>query len=62
MDEARLHQLTLWCFVLLAAILGSILVARLGGIVSIGESDFNAYWAAARLFLEGATPVIPKTC
>ena len=59
-DETRLHRLTLWCLVLFAAILGSILVARLVGTVSIGESDFNAYWSAGRLFLEGRNPSDPS--
>lgn len=54
-------RLIFWALILLFLSAGSIFFLRWSRNVNIGSSDFNAYWAASRLFLEGRNPCDPKS-
>lgn len=56
MIDTKQHRVALWCLVLLLFTLGGIFMSRWAESTNIGSSDFNAYWAAARLFLQGRNP------
>lgn len=59
MVDTRRRRWVLWGLVLLAVVLGGIVFVRWVVALPIGASDFNAYWAASRLFMEGRNPSDP---
>ena len=59
-DKER-PQWPLWILLLVVVVLGSVIFMQWAMTVPIGESDFNAYWAASRLFLEGRNPCDPDS-
>ncbi len=56
MADTGWRQWILWSLVALAVVVGGIVFVRRLVTVPIGVSDFNAYWAASRLLLEGRNP------
>ncbi len=57
--EKGWRRWAMWVLVLAAVVLGSVIFVQRVMIIPIGTSDFNAYWAASRLFLEGRNPCDP---
>ena len=59
MTDAGWYRWALFGLVALAVIVGGIVFVQRLVTIPVGVSDFNAYWAASRLFMEGRNPSEP---
>lgn len=59
MADTGCRRWTLWSLVALAVVVGGIVFVQWLVTIPVGVSDFNAYWAASRLLLEGRNPSDP---
>jgi hypothetical protein len=59
MADTGWRRWTLWSLVALVVVVGGIAFVQWLVTIPVGVSDFNAYWAASRLLLEGRNPSDP---